>query len=450
MAYCGRPGVGLAILSFWLALIWVGAIRPLASPDEISHLEVVMQVRKQHILPEIHYDFSKNPAGEVVGTPADPETRAYAQSLGFGDPYRLEAHEATQPPLYYLVAGIAAYLVPPTPILVLYVSRIVAALFGALMIYFFWAAARELVPRSPLWAIGATGVVILLPQFCFNRAGASNDSAINMVATASFYVWFRGLRDPRYDPWLVRAGALLGLGVLTKFSALTLVPGLGLVFLFHVFQGAPGRGAWRAKLQRALRMAAGGTGAALAICGWWLVRNALLYGDPTNLQSLMRFNTGKLAVLDFHDPRVVDNFVQSTWQSFWGVFGWLDILMPPEFYAQVLVISQVLTGFAGIALVIRLVRHLVGRPRITSFAWQAAAILGVTTGTVLYSDVQFSMTVAFQAQGRYLFFLLLPGALVFTGGLYGLVPGRPLKIVALSLPLLWLAAMNAVALGLIH
>ena len=45
--------------------------------------------------------------------------------------------------------------------------------------------------------------------------------------------------------------------------------------------------------------------------------------------------------------------------------------------------------------------------------------------------------------------LLLPAALVFTGGLYALAPGRPLKAIALSLPLVWLGLMNMVGVALV-
>src|SRR5947209_6640627 len=71
------PGLVLALISFWLGLLWVAAIPPLGAPDEPAHLQAVMQVRKQHILPEVHYDFSADPQGQIVGTPADAATQEY-------------------------------------------------------------------------------------------------------------------------------------------------------------------------------------------------------------------------------------------------------------------------------------------------------------------------------------------------------------------------------------
>src|SRR5438270_13629280 len=84
------------------------------------------------------------------------------------------------------------------------------------------------------------------------------------------------------------------------------------------------------------------------------------------------------------------------------------------------------------------------RQDLAAYAWQAVLILLAVTATLVAGFLQFNVSVAFEAQGRYLFLLLLPGALLLTSGLYRLVPGRRLKTAALAIPLLWLAMMNIV------
>src|SRR5207249_2321881 len=162
------------------SFLWVVGIRPLNAPDEPAHLQAVMQVRKQHILPEIYFDFSKSTEQEVVLTPGDPAVRDYAAQNGIS--YTTTPYESRQPPLYYLGA-------------------------------------------------------------------------------AAFYVWFRGLRRPSYDPWLLRAGALLGLALLAKLTALALIPGLAVVLLARMFQTQ----GWAARLRRGLRLGLGASAAALAV-----------------------------------------------------------------------------------------------------------------------------------------------------------------------------------------
>src|SRR4051794_34540781 len=53
-----QPGLALAVISFGLGLVWAAAVGPLGAPDEPAHLQAVMQVRKLHILPEVHYVFA--------------------------------------------------------------------------------------------------------------------------------------------------------------------------------------------------------------------------------------------------------------------------------------------------------------------------------------------------------------------------------------------------------
>jgi hypothetical protein len=128
-----QPGLILAVINFCIGLVWIGVIQPLDAPDEPGHLQAIMQVRKQHILPEVHYARA-NPAG-VVGPAGDAETRAYIArllaKLLVNEQYFLVPYESFQAPLYYLAAGLLAHLLPADPRIVLYVGRLVALLLGA-------------------------------------------------------------------------------------------------------------------------------------------------------------------------------------------------------------------------------------------------------------------------------------------------------------------------------
>src|SRR5262249_11285749 len=159
-----QPGFILASVHFCLGLVWMTAIRPLDAPDEPAHLEAIMQVRKEHKLPEVHFT-PGNRAGEIIGSPSDAETHAYIlgrrSKLPVNDEYVALPYKSVQPPMYYIAAGLVAQLVPPNPRAVLYVGRLVAILFGAASVYFCWLAIRELVPRAPILAIAAAGTVAL-------------------------------------------------------------------------------------------------------------------------------------------------------------------------------------------------------------------------------------------------------------------------------------------------
>ena len=257
-----QPGFILAAVNFCVGLVWISVIQRLDAPDEPAHLQAIMQVRREHRLPEVHFAPGSR-AGEIIGSPSDAETRAYIlkrrSKLPVNDEYIVLPYKSVQPPLYYVAAGLVAQLVPPNPRTVLYVGRLVAVFFGAASVYFCWLAIGELAPREPIWAIASAGAVALLPEFCFTNAHAANDSAVNLAATAAFYVWIRGLRHTDFDRQLLGAGAMLGLAFLCKLTAAVLVPGLALVILFRMFQAHPSALGWSNWLKRALSMVAGAT-----------------------------------------------------------------------------------------------------------------------------------------------------------------------------------------------
>jgi hypothetical protein len=441
-----NPGIVLAALTIWLGLLWVIATPPFNAPDEPAHLHAVMQVRVLHILPELHFDFSTNPAGEIVNTPLDPATSAAIAGAGFELPAKLEPNESWQPPLDYLTAGLLTQVIPPDPLWILYASRLISVLFGAGMVYFCWAAVRELAPGAPLWAVATAGAVMLLPQAAAGRAVVANDTAVNCCIMAAFYLWFRGLRQPSYDPWLLRAGLVTGLAIMSSLSAGLLVPGLALVGLFRAWGAGP---AWRTRLQRLAQMGLGAVAAVGVICLPWAVRNLVVYGEPTGTADLLRYARAPYPRYDMSAPSIQRDFLRFTWESFWGWFGWRDARLPGQFYQQALWITAFLLALSLVAGLSWLVYRRSQRRPLPAPAWQAALILAGICLAVAASYLQFTLTVAFQAQGRLLFPALLPAALVFTGGLYALTPAR-LRVIALSVPLLWLAIMNAVGLLVIH
>jgi hypothetical protein len=87
---------------------------------------------------------------------------------------------------------------------------------------------------------------------------------------------------------------------------------------------------------------------------------------------------------------------------------------------------------------------------VAAYVWQAAVVMGVVSVVLAVGFVQYSLNVSESPQGRYFFLLLLPLAILFTGGLYVLPPGRIPKVLALSVPILWLAGANFVGLVIVR
>ena len=444
-----QPGMILAGINFCIGLIWLLVIPPLDAPDAPAHLEAVMQVREEHMLPQVHFA-PGNPVTQVIESPIDPKTRSYVAKIiprlpvnnaWIGLPYK-----SVQPPLYYVAAGLAAQLVPPKPRTVMYIARLVAILFGAATVYFCWLTARELAPQSPGWAIASAGVIALLPEFCFTNAHVANDSTVNLAATAAFYVWIRGLRHPEFDRHLFGGGAMLGLALLSKLSAAVLVPGLTLVILFRIFQLRPSTLGLSKWLKRSGSIIAGAIIGTLLVSGWWFVRNVFVYGEPSGTKAEVRIVAETFIKADFTRPRTAHDLLRYTLESLWGRFGWNDITLPREVYhfcncaAFVLVCLSVL---AGISL---LVLWVMRKQSPDVVGCQAFLIFLAVGMTLLVGYIQYNAKIAYQPQARYFFVLLLPGALLLTGGSYALAVRSSLRAAACVILFTGLAVLNAFGL----
>ena len=442
-----QPGLILAAVNFCLGLVWMAVILPLDAPDEPGHLQAIMQVRKQYILPEVHY-VPSNPVG-VIGPPSDPETRGYITQLlpklPVTEQYFVVPYESFQPPLYYLTAGLIAQLVPAKPQIVLYIGRLIAILFGAATVYFCWLTTRELAPHAPMWAIASTGVVALLPQFCFNSAHAGNDSTVDLAATVAFYVWIRGLRDPEFDQRLLGAGAIVGLALLSKLTAVALIPGLALVILFRMFQVRPSVLGMRRWLRRSLQIVLGATVGTLIVSGWWFVRNSFTYGEPTGMAAGLRFWSARFVKADFTLSGTAGNLLRYTLESFWGRFGWNDITLPLQVYhfcnsAALFLVS--LSVFAGIGVI----RRWAAKRSVPEVVWQAFVIFLAITLASLAGYLRFNQEIAYMPMARYFFIMLLPGALLLTGGLYAFASTRALRMAVFGMLFIALGLLNTFAL----
>jgi hypothetical protein len=113
----------------------------------------------------------------------------------------------------------------------------------------------------------------------------------------------------------------------------------------------------------------------------------------------------------------------------------------------------VLVALTLLALVRIAWRWLTRRQKAAAYMWQSALAIAASSAMLTVGFMQFNLTVAFQAQGRYLFPMILPAALMFTGGLYmltTLIRNRFLSAVVLAIPLIWLAVCNFIGLLIVN
>jgi hypothetical protein len=176
---------------------------------------------------------------------------------------------------------------------------------------------------APGLGLGAAALVALNPKFLSVSAAVTNDNLINAIFAAFLVgaLWLRRSPACSGSTWRGWAalGGLAGLGLMTKQSALLLLPVGGLAILWQRDERRHAR--WRRILVNGLAFSA----AAFGVGGWWYVRNLALYGDPLGLET------------HFAAQTPLSGFgMQSVWmtlRSYWAAFGWAPILVAPWMYA---------------------------------------------------------------------------------------------------------------------
>ena len=399
----GRPGA-LAVIGVFLliGIAYSLVVPPFETPDE-----------------PFHYGFARHIA-QGNGLPV--------QSAGEEDsPW---AQEGSQAPLYYLLTGwltrgvnqddfpaiavrnpranIGDPLNPGNKNFMLYsgrqpalqgsnlalhLGRWFSLLLGALTLWCTYLTAELACGGRKALSLLATALVAVIPQFVFSSASFTNDTLIMAASAATIYWLARLLSKPnscavRAWEW-IGLGALIGIASLSKLQGLGLVPLAGLAVLFLAWR----RRDWRLPFVAALLVGV----PALAIGGWWYGRNIALYGDWSGLSNLTALNGRRsdgMTLADFWPEFRGLRF------SFWGLFGWFNILLPDWFYLLADLLT--LVGMAGLAgSIVRLLRT-TPAPRLDDPTLRLTGLLVAWTA-ITFALLIYWITQATGSQGRLLF-----------------------------------------------
>ena len=313
------------------------------APDEPAHYNYVRQLADGR-LPIIEAgDYDQDYQSLVISSRFDPKYTV--------DTFQYEDY---QPPLYYFLQTPVFWLSGG----LLHPMRLLSVVLGAGVVILAYFITRKVLPGRQWLALTAAAFVAFLPQHVAMLAAVNNDSLAELLIAAillllvSIAIMKRierekpaseaelGSTGPQKMPsnWqLLLLGFLLGLGFLTKVTVYIMVPVVGLVLLWIYW------GSWRSLLKAALIV----FGVAGLIGLTWWVRNLVVYGGFDIL------GTAAHNAIVIGQPRTIDwiatiglggmlrAFAQTTFQSFWGQFGWMGVVMPSWVYGPLLLFTVV-------------------------------------------------------------------------------------------------------------
>lgn len=327
-----------------LSLQFVFATPIFEAPDEPQHFSFVNRIASRWRLPN---QLARNNGGAeqegsqpplfyvtaaVLITPFDRsrlgtlrEENPHAQT---GNPAALSnANDAKQHEPYPLDFG------PPRA--AVYAVRLLNMLFGAVTVWAVWKAAQAAAPRQPNIALLATGLTALNPQFAFISGAVNNDAMAAMWGSLVIWQTVVMLREGFSFNRSLVLGLLVALASVTKVSGLLCGGIVAIAATYLVGRRRDWRGFWM--------LAVCGVALWAVIGGAWYARNLHLYNDFTGTVTMLRWMGGR-------PPLGLGALIQelsSLTISYWGIFGWFNVLTPNLYYN--VIDAALMLATAGVA-----------------------------------------------------------------------------------------------------
>jgi 4-amino-4-deoxy-L-arabinose transferase-like glycosyltransferase len=378
---------------------------PWQVPDEPAHYNYIRAIAEDGILPVMEQGDYDQDYLERITDQQDP----FPPELSI-DPLTYEDH---QPPLYYLLTA-PVYLLFDGALLPL---RLVSVAAGMILLIVAFGLIRDLFPGRRFLAIAAIALIAFIPQHVAMTAGVNNDALAEVAVGAALWMAVRyASKEVNGRRFLITWGLILALAVLTKTSAYVALPVALLAVKLRARRQEHSLG-WAAEQAGWVFLVAG------CLAGAWLIRNVVIYGlsDPLGLVHHNAVVVGQPRTTEWLTQygwaELAEQFLRTTFQSFWGQFGWMGVPLQLGIYLALVLFSALLfTGWVG-WLVDR------QRSRLTSHQQDGLVVLAASALLTVASYLWYNLTFV-QHQGRYLFPALIPLTLGAALGLEWLLSHR--------------------------
>jgi hypothetical protein len=400
-AYSTERVVLAAVLLAYLALGVGFALRTPAwqAPDEPAHYNYVAQIAANGCCPVIEI-------GDWQQAYLDTLRSAHfrADLLDRLDTLQYEDH---QPPLYYLLEA-PVYALTGGSLIAL---RLLSVIIGAGVVLCAFGVGKAMLPDRPQIALGAAAFVAFLPQHVAVLSAVDNDGLSELFVGLTLLATVVYLKDERVRAW--QLGLFVGIGMLVKLSALFLVGLVPLAMLARWWMNR--RTIPFAHLVREWALFALPV---LVLGGVWWARNLSVYGVPDvfGLRAHNSVVVGQPRTAELIEQVGFGEYMrraaETTFNSFWGQFGWMALPLPAWTYA--LIAGLLAVVIVGLLIDVTILRQRDKQPPPGQRAAWGLLALTVVLGFAQYAyyNTEFQ-----QFQGRYLYPILIPVGLWMALGL---------------------------------
>ncbi len=396
--------LGILLLFLAKGIFFIFLIPPFEAPDEPSHIKYAINLfhnptfLTNKFTMGIGYSLGQSWNYQKKYTMPKLQTRynSVHRELFQRNNYQKEPsldNITGNPPLYYfyLLPFYGASLSFPSYISIVFL-RFGSLMLGGISLVFFYHIARLLFPKSQAIPLICVLVIALHPMFTFITSVVNNDNGVILALSAFFYYGMRLLvsSQKKLKEYLFTA-IIVGIAALSKPQALLVVPIFGWVLLQDK------------KLHISRKVLCIFVAFLLPLI-WYGVMTHFSYSYTVGISKQHSLALWKYPIdfLKAHQPIGV-------FMSFWGYFGWLDVVMPKWIYAS-LFLTVLLAGAGWVKAFFQ--------RRLHSTALQKNIYIFLGSTAVLYivamvgiDWVKYIQTYSFAMQGRY--FLPLLCLLIF-------------------------------------
>lgn len=275
-----------------------------------------------------------------------------------------ESYEGIQPPLYYGLVAPVHRLARAVggPEAAVFADRLATVVLALLAVPALYALARLLLPCRPAVWLLAPAALVLVPGFNANLGQLTNDVLTVPLGAAALaaFVWSARRRFPVGGG--LACGALVALGALSKSTALSLVPFVGVAAVVLAVAG-------RVTMRRLAGWTAGAAAAMVALYGPWVLWNLATYGEPSAATAVDAITGPELTVL----PRTVDGIWLHVRQAMAGLWTGQLVSPPVTRFSLLYSVGAAALVLAGVVALLARRDH-ENRAEAASVLWLAAAV----------------------------------------------------------------------------
>lgn len=331
----------VAAIGCFFALLYAWTNPVFEAPDEPEHLAYVNFVASRKTLPNQNQVGQFVPQGHhhplyyvlaaAIVTAIEPDDQIEGSLTPNPSNARWGGRDSNVP-VYYPPSKVASELNTKH----VRIIRSFNALLVGIMAWLSIQLARKYMPDPyPLIAGLACST---LPQFTFIGGAISNDILAALLSLATLFALSLAVEKSTLKRW-IWVGLWLGLAILAKKSCLVMI----VPTLLAAMIAMPEKDASEVRLKNRIAWACVGLSVAFIICGWYFIRNQIIYGEILASRMEEATNFPLVDPKPFTDRYFATTFIRVSITSFVGMFGWMNVPLD-----EPILLLYALAGFMGI------------------------------------------------------------------------------------------------------